>query len=149
MTTKTADEIRDLFSAALEGELAEDAKKEFDAALSESAELKEEYDAFRTIFRGTAAIANTTDAETDEQEPQLLKGVQERLYKRSKGRFYRDRFSRDAGGRSATWLLLILIVLMLAIVIVSLQNMVVIEPGIGPGTAPTPTGAPTPPSADS
>jgi anti-sigma factor RsiW len=132
MTQKSADEIRDLFSAALEGELAEGDKSEFDAALRENAELAEEYDAFRTLFRGTAAIASTTDAETDEQEPALLKGVQERLHKRSKGRYYRDRFSRDAGGRSATWLLLILIVLMVAIVIVSLQNMVVIETGPTP-----------------
>ena len=132
MTTKNADEIRDLFSAALEGDLAGDDKKEFDAALAENAELKSEYEAFRALFRGTAAIANTTEAETDEKEPALLAGVQERLYKRSKGRFYRDRFSRNAGGRSATWLLLILIVLMLAIVIVSLQNMVVIETGPAP-----------------
>lgn len=129
---RSADEIRDLFSAALEGELAEADKKELDAALAENAELKEEYEAFRALFRGTAAIASTTDAETDEKEPALLRGVQERLNKRSKGRFYRDRFSRDAGGRSATWLLLILIVLMLAIVIVALQNMVVIETGPSP-----------------
>lgn len=141
--TKSADETRDLFSDALEGELAEADKKEFDAALAENAELRGEYDAFRSLFRGTAAIANTTEAETDEQEPALLAGVQERLHKRSKGRFYRDRFSRDAGGRSATWLLLILIVLMLAIVIVSLQNMVVIETG---PSAPPPA---VPQSADS
>jgi hypothetical protein len=132
---KNADEIRDLFSAALEGELAGEDKAAFDDALSENAELKDEYEAFRALFRGTAAIAHTTDAETDEKEPALLKGVQERLYKRSKGRFYRDRFSRDAGGRSATWLLLILIVLMVAIVIVSLQNMVVIE--TSPAAPPT------------
>ncbi len=142
MSSKTADEIRDLFSAALEGELAGDEKKEFDAALVESAELKEEYEAFRALFRGTAAIANTTEAETDEQEPALLRGVQERLNKRSKGRYYRDRFSREAGGRSATWLLLILVVLMVAIVIVSLQNMVVIETGPAPAPA-------VPSSADS
>lgn len=143
VTMKTADEIRDLFSAALEGELAEAEKTEFEAALAENAELKDEYESFRALFRGTAAIAFTTEAETDEKEPQLLRGVQERLHKRSKGRFYRDRFSRNAGGRSATWLLLILIVLMVAIVIVSLQNLVVIESG-GP-TAP----APVPSSADS
>jgi anti-sigma factor RsiW len=142
---KSPDEIRDLFSDALEGELAEADKKEFDAALAGDAALKEEYEAFRSLFRGTAAIANTTEAETDEKEPALLAGVQERLHKRSKGRFYRDRFSRDAGGRSATWLLLILIVLMLAIVIVSLQNMVVIETGPSAPVAP----APVPTSADS
>jgi hypothetical protein len=124
---KTADEIRDQFSAALEGELVGEGKKEFDDALAANEELRAEYEAFRAMLRGTAAIAETTDAETDEKEPELLRAVQERLYKRSKGRFYRDRFSRDAGGRSATWLLLILITLVLAIVIVSLQNMVVIE----------------------
>ena len=129
MTTKSPDQIRDLFSAALEGELAEAERSEFDAALAESTDLKEEYEAFRSLFRGTAAFASTTEAETDEKEPALLRRVQERLHKRSRGRFYRDRFSRDAGGRSATWLLLILIVLMVAIVIVSLQNIVVIESG--------------------
>lgn len=142
MTDKSPDEIRDLFSAALEGELAEGEKKEFEAALAENAVLLDEYAAFRSMFRGTAAIAHTTEAETDEKEPALLRGVQERLNKRSKGRFYRDRFSRDAGGRSATWLLLILIVLMVAIVIVALQNMVVIE------TAPIAT-PPVPASVDS
>lgn len=132
MSTKTTGEIRDLFSDALEGELPEAAKKEFDEAIAANAELEAEYQAFRALFRGTAAIKFTTEAETDEKEPALLRGVQERLNKRSKGRFYRDRFSRDAGGRSATWLLLILIVLMVAIVIVSLQNMVVIETGPAP-----------------
>lgn len=133
MSEKTADEIRDLFSAALEGELGESDKKAFDAALTANTELKEEYAAFRSLFRGTAAIASTTEAETDEQEPALLRGVQERLHRRSKGRYYRDRFARDAGGgRSATWLLLILIVLVVAIVIVSLRNMVEIDPGPAP-----------------
>jgi hypothetical protein len=131
---KTDDEIRDLFSAALENELGAAEKKEFDDALAGNEPLRGEYEAFRAMFRGTAAIAETTDAETDEKEPALLRGVQERLYKRSKGRFYRDRFSREQGGRSATWLLLILITLVLAIVIVSLQNMVVIE---GPAAPPT------------
>lgn len=150
MSTKTADEIRDLFSAALEGELGEADKKEFDAALAADAELKGEYDAFRTLFRGTAAIAETTDAEADLKEPELLRGVQERLHRRSKGRYYRDRFARDSGGRNVTWLLVILIVLMVAIVIVSLQNMVVIEPGpsFGP-TGPVAPGASVPQEADS
>lgn len=132
---KTPDEIRDLFSAALDNELSDADKKELADALASNAELKEEYEAFRSIFRGAAAIAETTDAETDLKEPELLKGVQERLHKRSKGRFYRDRFSRESNGRSATWLLVILIVLLVAVVIVSLQNMVVIETG-GPSALP-------------
>ncbi len=143
---KSPDEIRDLFSAALDDELSEADKKELDEALASSAELKEEYEAFRSIFRGAAAIAETTDAETDLKEPELLKGVQERLHKRSKGRYYRDRFSRESSGRGATWLLVILIVLLVAIVIVSLQNMVVIETG-GPSALPAPM--PTSAGADS
>lgn len=146
MSAKTPDEIRDLFSAALDGELSEADKKELDEALASSAELKEEYEAFRSIFRGAAAIAETTDAEADLKEPELLKGVQERLHKRSKGRYYRDRFSRESSGRGATWLLVILIVLLVAIVIVSLQNMVVIETG-GPSALPAPV--PTSAGADS
>lgn len=137
MSTKTPDEIRDLFSAALENELSPGDKEAFDAALAESAELKDEYEAFRTLFRGTAAIAETTDAETDAKEPALLPRVQERIHKRSKGRFFKDRFSRDAGRSNATWLLLILISLVLLFAIVTLRNLVEIEPS-GPPPAPLP-----------
>ena len=140
MSTKTADEIRDLFSDALEGELPEAAKQEFDAALAQNTELNDEYEAFRSLFRGTAAIANTTEAETEENEPKLLRRVQERLHRRSKGRFYRDRFSRGTTGRSASWLMLILVLLVLMIGALALQNIVVIESGPAPHPPPTPAG---------
>ena len=56
-----------------------------------------------------------------------LAAVQDRIHKRSKGRFYRDRFSRDAGRRSSTLLVVILVVLTLAAAALALQNLVVIE----------------------
>jgi anti-sigma factor RsiW len=123
----TDDEARDRFSDAIEGDLKGDDKAAFEAALEKSEELREEYESFRAMMRGTARMAESTEAEVDEKAPEILAAVQDRLHKRSKGRFYRDRFSRDASRRSSTMLIAILVVLTLAAAALALQNLVVIE----------------------
>ena len=138
-----APDLRDRFSEALEGELSAADKEAFDAALAADASLRDDFEAFRALFRGAAAIASDTDAETDEKPPALLAGVQKRLHKRSRGRFYRDRFSRDASGRGVPILLAILVLLILAVALLALQNMVVIETG-----AASPHHADAPPPGD-
>lgn len=92
----TSDEARELFSAAYDGELAAEQKREFDAALEADPELAAEYRELETLLREASAMAE----EGDEETPDLLAGVQSRLRVRSRGRFYRDRFSSEAKARS-------------------------------------------------
>ena len=127
MSTMDEDLARDRFSDAIEGELNAEDKTAFEAALEKSEELREEYESFRAMMRGTAQIAERTEAEVDEKAPEILRGVQDRIHKRSKGRFYRDRFSRSASRESSTMLIVILVLLTLAAAALALQNLVVIE----------------------
>ncbi|MCC6872885.1 MAG: hypothetical protein IT378_01150 [Sandaracinaceae bacterium] len=119
----TSDEARDLFSEALEDELGE-RKQDFDAALSEDDELREEYAMFVATFRTVGGLAET-DAD---DAPDLLEGVQERLRKRSKGRFYRDRFSQGSGpGWTMPLLVGAAMLIVLGIAWIFLQTSVVLE----------------------
>jgi anti-sigma factor RsiW len=152
----TDDDVRDRFSDAIEGELSAEDKVSFEAALEKSDELREEYESFRTMMRGTAKLAENTEAEVDEKAPEILAKVQDRIHKRSKGRFYRDRFARDGGRRSSTMLVTILVVLTLAAAALALQNLVVIEDAppvleeapavIVPPPAPVIPSSPSPPA---
>jgi hypothetical protein len=96
----TSEEARALFDAALDDELAEATKMEFEAALQRDAPLRAEYQALRQVVHGAAALQQAAPS------VDLLASVQEKLRVRSGGRFYRDRFS-ERQGRSAllTWIL--------------------------------------------
>jgi hypothetical protein len=87
----TSQEARELFSAAFDAELDAQAQQAFDRALADDAVLASEYAEFRTLLE--AAAEDIEVAST----PDLLPGVQRRLRARSRGRFYRDRFSERAG----------------------------------------------------
>ncbi len=84
----TSDEARDLFSAAHEGELSDDERAAFDAALALDASLGDEYARFAKMMSATQQVALR-----DTPTPNLLPKVQARIRKRSRGRFYRDRFA--------------------------------------------------------
>ena len=88
----TSQEARDLFSAAYDAELDSETQSAFDRALASDAALATEYAEFRTLL-GAAAFDTGVGLST----PDLLPGVQRRLRARSRGRFYRDRFSERAG----------------------------------------------------
>jgi anti-sigma factor RsiW len=90
----TADEARELFSEAFEGELSPERKAAFDEAVANDPALHAEYDDFVDTFRTMGRLA---EAEEAQPAPDLLHGVQDRLRKRSRGRYYRDRFSERAG----------------------------------------------------
>lgn len=104
----TADEVRELFSAAYDGELDAQQKPAFEAALARDAELAGEYAAFRAMLEG----ARNDPAETP--APDLLPGVQRRLRARSRGRFYSDKFAERAG--IGLWNPLLFAVAMVAVV---------------------------------
>jgi anti-sigma factor RsiW len=104
----TSNEARELFSAALEGELSPEEQQRFTEALAQDADLSGDYREFvacNAALRASHAAIGPV--------PDLLRGVQSRLRSRSRGRFYPDRFSERSG---ASWQpTLLLAVLMLAL----------------------------------
>lgn len=108
----TSQEARDLFSAAYDTELAPDTQREFDAALANDANLASEYAEFRTLLQAAATddVAITTT-------PDLLPGVQHRLRARSRGRFYRDRFSERAGLGARSPLIIAGVMIVIAVLV--------------------------------
>lgn len=128
----TSDEARDLLGEAIEGTLDPEKRDAFDAAIAADAELREELEAYRAVLGGVARIAARDE---DEQAPDLLHGVQARLRKRSRGRYYRDRFAERAGPRSVLPVLAaILVALVLAFAWVATQSIIVIEAPRGPAS---------------
>lgn len=118
-----SDEARDLFGDAIEGTLDPAQKEALDAALAADPELRDELEAYRTVVGGAARLATE-----DEPAPDLLHGVQSRLRKRSRGRFYRDRFAEQARPRSVVPVLAgILVALLAAAAWVATQSFIVIE----------------------
>jgi anti-sigma factor RsiW len=97
----TPDEARDLFPEALDDALTAAQRAAFDAALAADPELKAEYQELRDVLGEAAAIAEADEAVAPSVD--LLRGVQTKLRKRSRGRYYRDRFSRDVGRGAQMW----------------------------------------------
>ena len=124
----TRDQARDLLSDAVEGTLSAEQKEALDAILAEDDELREEMDALRLVMRGAAAIAANDDDVADAKTPDVLGGVQARLRERSKGRYYRDRFSQGGGAQALSPLLLApVMAVLLAAAWVVLQQIVIID----------------------
>jgi anti-sigma factor RsiW len=120
------DEARDLFSQAFEGDLDAARREAFDAALASDEELRREYQDFVETFQ---LVARMGAAEDDADAPDLVRGVQERIRKRSRGRYYRDRFSQRAGGPG--WVLPLLLAIVSVLVIatawLALESGIVVE----------------------
>jgi anti-sigma factor RsiW len=93
----TSDEARALFDAALDDELAGEARAAFAAALARDEVLRGEFARHEELLAATRMLGHGV-APVD-----LLSGVQQKLRARSGGRFYRDRFSQRRAG--AGWLL--------------------------------------------
>jgi hypothetical protein len=104
----TADEARQLFSAAYEAQLAADEQLAFDAALEQAPELLAEYSAFCATLD---AVRTST-----QPVPDILGGVQRRLRNASAGRYYGDRFAERSGiRRLQPWLMLGAVALLLGL----------------------------------
>jgi len=97
----TPDEARELFPDALDGALRATQQSAFDAALAEHPELQAEWTELRDLLSETSAIAEADAAVAPSVD--LLRGVQTKLRRRSRGRYYRDRFSRDLGRGAQMW----------------------------------------------
>ncbi|MBX3269147.1 MAG: zf-HC2 domain-containing protein [Sandaracinaceae bacterium] len=119
------DQARDLFSEALEGDLDEAQKRAFEAALRDDPALAAEYEDFVDTFR---IVGRLGEPETV-QAPNLLPRIQERIRRRSGGRYYRDRFSRRSGGPG--WAMPVVaavaVILMLGVVWFALSTTILLE----------------------
>ena len=112
------DEVRDLFSAYHDGELPADEAARVRARLDDSPALLKEYERFSQLLSGLASIgAPPADAKpgvaATETGLDLLAGVQNRLHKRSGGKFYRSRWSRWAGVRPLEAIAAVVLVILL------------------------------------
>jgi anti-sigma factor RsiW len=116
----TNDEAYERFSAAADGELSADERTAFEALLASDAKLRQEYDDYKKMIGETKLLAET-DA------PNLLGGVQERLRRRSKGRFYRDRFASRSGPGTLTPILLAVGMLVVLAIVWLALNFTIFE----------------------
>ena len=114
------EQARDLFSEAFEAELDDVTQARFDATLAAHATLAEEYEAFVALFAGTRAL----DAL---EAPDLLPHVQRKLRERSRGRFYRDRFSQLGPGWT-TSMALVMVLLLIVLVMAASSWVVPLSP---------------------
>lgn len=133
-TTMNADGARDRFGDAIDGLLSDAEQRAFDAALASDAELREEYEAYRSIVKGVAAavphVAGADgEASAGEDAPSLVPMVQDRIRRRSKGRYFRDRFSSgEARGGGLTIMLVTATFLLLVAAWLMLDNVAILDP---------------------
>ena len=138
-----ASEARDLFSEAFEGDLEEERKAAFDAALKEDEELDADYADFVETFQMMRGLAEPESV----QAPNLLPRIQERIRRRSGGKYYRDRFAKRVGGPGWTMpiILIFAVLAVLGIAWFALQTTVLLEEG-GGDDPPAEVTSPDPPS---
>jgi len=97
----TADEVRELFSEAIEDALEPEQRAAFEAALEGDPALAQEYREFRETVELTRGLADLSAPSID-----VLPAVQRKLRQRSRGRFYRDRYAERRGAAGVHPLLL-------------------------------------------
>jgi len=139
----TPDEARERFSAAYDGTLSEEEARAFEALLAEDEALRAEYDELAALLddahgidddalvealgpevRGLLDSARQVAVEGDEDPVDLVAGVQERIRRRSRGRYYRDRFSQQTGPKALLPLLLGVVMLIVVGVAYFMVNYV-------------------------
>lgn len=125
------DDARELFGEAIDGALEGAQEAEFDALLARSGELREEYEAYRRVVQGLAGAAPRVADEDapGEPMPSLVPKVQARLRRRSRGRYFRDRYAaRGGGGKELALLVAVTLLLLLFLVVRLLDDVVVTLP---------------------
>lgn len=136
----TDDEVRDRFSAYHDRELDPAEHESVRAALASRPALEAEYQSFCTMIAALGAMAGpdpvsaASPASAPAPAPDLLRGVQRKLQRRSRGKFYGDAWSRVAG--------IVPLELMAALLLVALVALWFALHSISVQPAP-----PTPPSA--
>jgi anti-sigma factor RsiW len=138
----TDDDVRDRFSAYHDRELDPAEHEAVRAALASRPALEAEYQSFCKMIAALGAMAApdpvsaVSPASAPAPAPDLLHGVQRKLQRRSRGKFYGDAWSRVAG--------IVPLELMAALLLVALVALWFALHSISVQPAPTPS---TPPSA--
>ncbi len=139
--TLSDDEVRERFSAYHDGELSAAESAFVRKRLDEDRALATEYERFSKMLGGLAALGvPPADAKpgvaVEEPGLDLLKGVQDRLHKRSKGKFYGSRWSRLVGVRPLEVIAAaVLVVLLLAYLgMTYISGLRPAEPTVRPAT---------------
>ncbi len=125
------DEARERFSDAFEDGLSAEERARFDRTIGADPALASEYRAFCRAIRATRSLGRL---EAPRPSVDLLEGVQARIRKRSRGRFYRDRFAA-ARGPQRLILPVIIAVLMLLLFGIAYAGMRYVDE-VGPETPP-------------
>ncbi len=99
-------EARAAFDAALEGELDDVKRGEFERALASDSGLQAEFERHRALFGEPWQSSESVD---------LLAGVQHKLRVRSGGRFYRDRFAERSHLRGMNAMLILSALMLIAV----------------------------------
>ena len=124
----TSDEARDRFGDAIDGTLGNADRGAFDAALGSDAELREEYELYRKIVGGAAALGERSSQPPPPGAPSdpaglwdavppadFLPKIQARIRQRTRGRFFRDKSAESASPRGATTTILVVITMLVLI----------------------------------
>lgn len=123
----TADDARELFSAFYDGEVDDEDRQAFEAALAGDEALRREWEEFRDMLNEAHAL----DDGLTGAEPDLLGGVQQKLRTRSRGRFYKDRFSQSAPGGLLPILMAAVMLLVIVVAWLVLQRVTIEPPASG------------------
>jgi anti-sigma factor RsiW len=113
----TPEQAEERFSDAVEGQLSAEERARFEAALRADVELAQRYEDFRATVDSARQLARAPEPGVD-----LLQGVQGRLRRRSRGRYYRDRFAEHGpAGRSLPLFLGLLVLAVVGLVWLSVH----------------------------
>lgn len=127
----TDDELRDLFSAYHDRELAPAQHEAVRAALDANPALMAEYQSLCAMLDGLSGMgAAPVERSDDAPRSDVLHGVQRKLHTRSGGRYYADRWSRAAGVYPLELLAaLVLIALVIAYFAMTSISVTPVSPG--------------------
>ncbi len=115
------DEARDRFSDAFEDALSGDERAAFERALAGDAVLADEYRAFCDVVGETRALGRLP---APRPSVDLLEGAKARIRKRTRGRFYRDRFAEERSpGRLLPLIVAVLLLLLLGVAFAGVRYM--------------------------
>lgn len=137
----TDDDVRDRFSAYHDRELDPAEHESVRAALASRPDLEAEYQSFCKMIAALGAMAGpdpASPASAPAPAPDLLHGVQRKLQRRSRGKFYGDAWSRVAG--------IVPLELMAALLLVALVAVWFALHSISVQPAPTPSAPPPSPA---
>ncbi|MBC7173290.1 MAG: hypothetical protein H5U40_12705 [Polyangiaceae bacterium] len=124
------EEARDRFSDAFEDALSGEERAAFERALENDAQVAAEYEAFCDALHQTRAFGRVA---SPRPSIDLLEGVQARIRRRTRGRFYRDHFAAARGpNRLLVLIVAVLMLLLLGIAYAGLHYMDVLRAPVRP-----------------